>query len=41
MTARYPGPETIRRHVLDNGITVLIYENMASNTVAIEGVVRA
>ena len=41
MTARYPGPETIRRHVLDNGITVLIYENMASNTVAIQGVVRA
>ena len=41
MTARYPGPETIHRHILDNGITVLIYENMASNTVAIEGVVRA
>ena len=39
--ATYPGPETIHRHVLDNGITVLIYENMLSNTVAIEGVVRA
>ncbi len=37
----YPGPETIRRHVLDNGITVLLYENMSSNTVALSGVVRA
>ena len=40
-TGSYPGPDTIHRHVLDNGITVLIYENMASNTVAIEGIVRA
>ena len=40
-TNSYPGPETIRRHVLDNGITVLIYENMNSETVSMEGVVRA
>lgn len=40
-TNSYPGPDTIRRHVLDNGITVLIYENMSSDTVSIEGVVRA
>lgn len=39
--AHYPSPDTIHRHVLDNGITVLIYENMSSNTVAIEGVIRA
>lgn len=37
----YPGPDTIHRHVLPNGIIVLIYENMSSATVAIEGVVRA
>lgn len=39
--ASYPGPETIHRHVLDNGITVLIYENMSSDTIAVEGIVRA
>ena len=36
----FPGPETVRRCQLDNGITVLLYENMASDTVAIEGIVR-
>ncbi len=41
MANSYPGPETIHRTVLDNGITVLIYENMSSQTVSIEGVVRA
>ena len=38
---RYPGPDTILRRSLDNGITVLAYENFASQTVAIEAVVRA
>ncbi len=37
----YPGPDTIHRHVLPNGIIALIYENMSSATVTIEGVVRA
>lgn len=37
----YPGPDSIYRRVLDNGITVLIYQNMASRTVAIEGIIRA
>jgi zinc protease len=37
----YPGPETIHRHVLDNGIVVLIYQNMAVESVVIEGLVRA
>lgn len=37
----YPGPETIHRYVLDNGITVLLYENMSSNTVSVAGVIRA
>ncbi len=38
---RYPGPETIRRTTLPNGITVLVYENFASQSVVMEGVVRA
>lgn len=37
----YPGPETIHRRVLDNGVTVLVYENMSSDTVALEGLVWA
>ena len=42
MTANsFPGPGSIRRHVLDNGITVLIYENMNSGTMSLEGIVRA
>lgn len=37
----YPGPDTIQRHTLPNGITVLIYENFASESIVVEGVVRA
>ncbi|MCI0396883.1 MAG: insulinase family protein [Chloroflexi bacterium] len=37
----YPGPETIHRSVLDNGITLLVYENFAAETVVIDGLVRA
>lgn len=37
----YPGPETIHRHVLSNGIVVLVYENFASESVVVEGVLRA
>lgn len=33
----YPGPETIRRDVLDNGIVVLVYENFAAQSVVVEG----
>ncbi len=40
-SSSYPGPESIRRHVLDNGIKVLIYENPQSGTVSLQGVVRA
>ena len=40
-TSNFPGPDSIKRHVFDNGITVLVYENMESGTVSIEGVVRA
>lgn len=40
-TNNYPGPDTIHRHTLDNGITVLIYENANSGTVSLEGLVRA
>lgn len=39
--SNFPGPDSIRRHVFDNGITVLVYENMDSGTVSIEGVVWA
>ena len=38
---RYPGPETIQRAVLPNGITVLVYENFASQSIVMEGLVRA
>ncbi|MFQ5435185.1 MAG: M16 family metallopeptidase [Anaerolineae bacterium] len=38
---RYPGPETIHQHTLPNGITLLVYENFASQAVVIEGLVRA
>jgi zinc protease len=40
-TNKFPGPSSIRRHVFDNGMTVLVYENMDSGTVSIEGLVRA
>lgn len=37
----YPGPESIHRYVLDNGITVLVYENFAAESVVVDGLVRA
>lgn len=37
----YPGPETICRHELDNGIIVLVYENFAAQSVIIEGYLHA
>lgn len=37
----YPGPETIQRVVLPNGLTILAYENFASESIVIEGLVRA
>jgi zinc protease len=37
----YPGPESIHRYILDNGITVLVYENFAAESVVIDGLVRA
>lgn len=37
----YPGPETIHRHVMSNGIVVLVYENFASESVVVDGVLRA
>lgn len=37
----YPGPQDVQRRVLDNGITVLIYENFAVASVVVEGYVRA
>ena len=38
---RYPGIESIGRQTLPNGITILAYENFNSQSVVIEGVVRA
>lgn len=39
--ASYPGPDNILRQRLPNGIVVLVYENFASETVVIDGIVRA
>ncbi|NOZ29113.1 MAG: insulinase family protein [Chloroflexi bacterium] len=36
-----PGPEDITRHVLDNGLVVLVRENHASPAVVLEGYVQA
>ncbi|MEJ2749285.1 MAG: pitrilysin family protein, partial [Anaerolineae bacterium] len=41
LDSRYPGPESIHRHELPNGITVLVYENFASQSVIVEGLIRA
>jgi zinc protease len=40
MPRNMPSAETIRRHLLDNGITVLLYENPAVQTVVINGDLR-
>lgn len=37
----YPGPESIQRYVLGNGITVLIYQRQNADSLFIEGLVRA
>ncbi len=37
----YPGPETIHRHVLNNGLTLLTYENYAAESFVLDGLVRA
>lgn len=41
MNLSYPGPESIFRHTLDNGIVLLVYENFSSQTVVINGLVHA
>ncbi|MCP4359946.1 MAG: insulinase family protein [Chloroflexi bacterium] len=38
---RYPNSTNIQRQLLPNGVTVLVYENFASQSVVVEGVVRA
>lgn len=40
MSNLLPGPDTITRVILDNGITVLVYENFASQSVVIAGSLR-
>jgi len=37
----YPGPESIHRTVLSNGITTLVFQNMTAESVVIEGIIRA
>lgn len=37
----YPGPATIHRTVLSNGIVVLVYKNMTVDMVVIDGIIRA
>lgn len=39
-TNSLPGPETITRAVLDNGLVVLVYENFAAQSVVMTGSVR-
>lgn len=38
---RYPGPDSIYRTVLPNGITILAYENFATESIVVEGLLRA
>lgn len=38
---RYPNSKTIHRQQLANGIVLLVYENFASPSVVVEGIVRA
>ncbi len=37
----YPGPETIQHDTLTNGVLLLVYENFASDSIALNGLVRA
>ena len=39
--SKYPGPETIHRHLLPNGLTILVFENPVTDSVVIEGLVSA
>jgi zinc protease len=39
--SKYPGPETIHRHLLPNGLIILVFENPITDSVVIEGFVRA
>lgn len=41
MNNSFPGPDSIVRHRLDNGILVLAYENFSSQTVVMDGLVWA
>jgi zinc protease len=41
LAASLPGPETITRRVLSNGITVLVYENFTSPSVVVDSDLRA
>ncbi len=41
LDTRYPGSDTIQQTELPNGITLLVYENFASQSVVLDGVVRA
>lgn len=37
---QYPGPDTIHRFQLDNGLTLLVYENFAAATVVLDATLR-
>lgn len=38
--SRYPGPDTIHHYQLDNGLTLLVYENFAAATVILDATLR-
>ncbi len=39
--SKYPGPESIHRYLLPNGLIILVFENPITESVVIEGLVRA
>lgn len=39
--SKYPGTNTIHRHLLPNGLTILVFENPITDSVVVEGSVRA
>jgi zinc protease len=39
--SKYPGPGSIHRHLLPNGLIILVFENPITDSVVIEGLVQA
>ena len=39
--SKYPGTKTIHRHLLPNGLTILVFENPITDSIVVEGLIRA